>query len=366
MTSAQRRHAGLLRGSGYPGWRRLLTYGSALACALAPPFAAQGPPAHVALVLDQESPRFAPLIVAFRRDIESFFRPGELALLAPLVADGTASGVSAVLNRAFRDPTVSAVVALGPIGSDLLARSGAPLKPAIAATIIDGSWQSLGERAGASGVRHLAYVDHSYPIDSTLADFQRLIPFRKLAVLLDRELLKAIPQLRSGVAELARAVGGEAAIVPAREQADEVLSALPAGVDAVYLTPLTAMSEAEYARLIAGLNARRLPTLSYMADPDVRLGALASYEPPENWQRRTRRVAVDLQRILAGEDAGTLPVRLVSAPRLTLNLATARLIGFSPGWSVLTDAELAGVDSAGPADTLTLAQAMQGDRKSTR
>jgi len=52
-------------------------------------------------------------------------------------------------------------------------------------------------------------------------------------------------------------------------------------------------------------------------------------------------------------------VRLVSASRLTLNLATARLIGFSPGWSVLTDAELVGADSAGPADTLSLAQAMQ-------
>jgi outer membrane protein TolC len=147
--------------------------------------------------------------------------------------------------------------------------------------------------------------------------------------------------------------------VPALDRSDRILAALPPGVDAVYLTPLPAMTEGEYARLIAGLNARRLPTLSYTADPDVRLGALASYEPPENWQRRARRVAVDLQRILAGDDAETLPVRLVSAPRLTLNLATARLIGFSPGWSVLTDAELVGVDSAGAADTLTLAETMR-------
>ena len=96
-----------------------------------------------------------------------------------------------------------------------------------------------------------------------------------------------------------------------------------------------------------------------MAD-DVPLGALASYEPPEHWLRRARRVAVDLQRILAGEDAGTLPVRLVGAPRLTLNLATARAIGFSPGYSILTEAELVGTDSLGPADTVSLADAMRG------
>jgi len=96
----------------------------------------------------------------------------------------------------------------------------------------------------------------------------------------------------------------------------------------------------------------------------VRAGALASYEPPESWLGRARRIAVDLQRILAGEDAGTLPVRLVSAPRLTLNLATARRIGFSPGLSLLTDAELVGTDSAGPADTLTLAGTMRAAAES--
>src|SRR5690606_36753975 len=55
-----------------------------------------------------------------------------------------------------------------------------------------------------------------------------------------------------------------------------------------------------------------------------------------------------------------LPGRLVGAPRLALNLATARAIGFSPGYSVLTEAELIATDSAGPADTLSLAEAMRG------
>jgi outer membrane protein TolC len=180
-----------------------------------------------------------------------------------------------------------------------------------------------------------------------------------MAVLLDQDMLQAVPQLGPGATRLVRAAGGDAAIVPADSSADAVLAALPAGVDAVYLTPMSGMSDAEYTKLINGLIARRLPTLSYTADPDVHLGALASYEPSENWQRRTRRVAVDLQRILGGEDAGTLPVRLVSAPKLTLNVATARRIGYSLGRIVLTDAELVGVDSVGPADTLTLSDAMR-------
>ncbi len=211
----------------------------------------------------------------------------------------------------------------------------------------------------ASGVRNLAYVDESYALSGTIAEFHRLIPFRRMAILLDPELLRAVPALEANARDLVRSAGADAAVVPARGTADQIVAALPAGTDAVYLTVFPALSEAETARLIAELSARRLPTLSHMAG-DVTVGALASYEPPEHWLRRARRVAVDLQRILAGEDAGTLPVRLVGAPRLTLNLATARAIGFSPGYSILTDAELVGTDSLGPADTVSLADAMRG------
>lgn len=344
------------------GWCSFLTLCAVSCCVLAAPLAAQARAPRVAFILDRDSPRFRPLLDAIQREILSFFRPGEVELLPAAAADGTAGDVRRVLNQALADSSVAVVVSLGALGSHLLASAGRPAKPVVAGFIIDAAWQNIPQRDGASGVARMAYVDQSYPVGSTVMDFHRLIPFRHLAVLLDRDLLQGIPQLESGVSALVRVTGAAASIVPAGARADDVLAALPPGVDAVYLTVLPAMSEAEYARLVAGLNARKLPTLAYAAEPDIRVGALASYEPPENWQRHARRIAVDLQRILAGEDAGTLPVRLVSAPRLTLNLATARMIGFAPGRSALTDAELFGVDSAGPADTLTLAETMREAR----
>jgi hypothetical protein len=52
-------------------------------------------------------------------------------------------------------------------------------------------------------------VDQSYPVGSTLADFHRLIPFRKLAILLDRDLLQAIPQLKASATALVREAGAQ-------------------------------------------------------------------------------------------------------------------------------------------------------------
>jgi outer membrane protein TolC len=321
-----------------------------------------GGAARVVIVLDQASARLQPQVEAFQREIRSFFRPGEIELLPPRSGDGSVAGLEAVLRGTLADSTVSVVVTLGAIGSHLLARAGSPPKPAIAAMVIDAGWQSLPQRDGVSGVPRLTYVDQSYPVARTVADFHQLIPFRKLAVLFDRDLLRAIPTLEANAVALVRGAGGDGVIVPSGSRSSEILAAIPPDADAVYLTPLFGLSDAEFSQLLAGLAARRLPSLSYLVDPDVGLGALASYEPPENWQRRARRVAVDLQRILAGEDAGVLPVRLVSSPRLTLNLATARQIGYSPGWSVLTDAHLIGADSAGPADTLSLTETMHRAR----
>ena len=59
-----------------------------------------------------------------------------------------------------------------------------------------------------------------------------------------------------------------------------------------------------------------------------------------NLPRLTRRVALNVQRTLLGEDPGTLPVMLEQESRLTINMATAREIGWYPTWDLLTEAKL--------------------------
>ena len=330
-----------------------------LATGLSASLPAQAVAPRVAIVLDQQTPRADAQVAAFDRELQGFFRPGEVTWLPPRVADGTVVGVRRLLDEALRDSTVSIVVALGPIGSHLLAHVRKPQKPTIATMILDAGWQGIPQQLGTSGVRNLAYVEEAFTVAEMIAEFHRLVPFSRLAILVDPELLRAIPALETGARDLVGAPGAEATVVPARGTADQILAALPAGTDAVYLTGLPTLPEPELVRLIAGLTARRLPTLSHVAE-DVTAGALASYEPPEHWLRRARRAAVDLQRILSGEDAGTLSVRLVGAPRLVLNLATARAINYSPSYRLLTDAELVGSDPLAPADSLSLADAMQG------
>ena len=75
-------------------------------------------------------------------------------------------------------------------------------------------------------------------MSGTIAEFHRLIPFRRMAILLDPELLRAVPALEANARDLVRSTGADAVVVPARGTADQILAALPAGTDAVYLTVL--------------------------------------------------------------------------------------------------------------------------------
>jgi outer membrane protein TolC len=73
---------------------------------------------------------------------------------------------------------------------------------------------------------------------------------------------------------------------------------------------------------------------------DVEAGVLASVAPKDQFLRITRRIALNVQRILLGEETSTLKVAFPLGEKLTINMATGRAIGFYPSWSALTEAVL--------------------------
>jgi hypothetical protein len=80
-------------------------------------------------------------------------------------------------------------------------------------------------------------------------------------------------------------MGVQLDIVSVQPPATAVLEALSSDVDAVYLTPLTNLSQPEWDGLVAGLIERRLPTFSYFGVSEVERGVLASLNPQSFFPR---------------------------------------------------------------------------------
>ena len=255
-------------------------------------------------------------------------------------ATGPTRRRATIWTACLADPEVDIVIAWGVMASQAVCCYAELPKPVVAPVIVDARLQGLPFDGLASGVPNLSYVELENKIDEELEVFRQIVPFEKIYFLSSQHFIEAIPGLTTRTFARAAEAGVEFDLVPVGDSADPVLEAIPNDAQAVYLWPLFHLGPAEYQRLIDGLNARGIPTFSALDAGDVETGVLATATSSEFFPRLARRVALNVQRILLGEDAGRIPIRFDARRRVKINMATAREIGVSPGWDVLLEADL--------------------------
>ncbi len=254
--------------------------------------------------------------------------------------DWTVRSIDAVVQSLLDDPEVDLVIALGPLSSQTFCCREALPKPVIAGIVIDAQLQNLPQKDGASGVHNLNYLTFPSSFERDLELFQEIVPFRKLTVVFNRWFLDEVPeigeQIRQAVAQ--RDLGFD--LIAIGDSVEEGLAAIPKDAEAVYMAPLLHLSEADRTRFIEGLKKRYLPSFSLFGVAEVSLGVLAGQRDAAFYNRLARRIALNVQRILLGEDPATIPVAVPDRRRLVINMETARAIGIYPPWHLLTEADL--------------------------
>ena len=285
---------------------------------------------------------------AFEQEAVSLAAPRFTVVFPPAaqrVADWTIAGARDAVEALLADPEVDIVLTYGVLASAHAIVRGALPKPVMAAFVLDAEAQGFpiettaaGERV--SGVANLSYLTFIRDQADELRRLQEVAPFRRLTYLAHEALFTGAPVLEENLRRGMQEVGGAADVVHVSVSAEAALAALPPAAEAVYVMPLPQLSVGEFARLVQGLIDRRLPTFSYVGRSEVDRGVLASLYLDTDLQRLGRRAGLHVQRILAGEDAGSLPIDFRRNLRLTVNMRTARAIGVHPNWGVMTEAEL--------------------------
>jgi outer membrane protein TolC len=140
--------------------------------------------------------------------------------------------------------------------------------------------------------------------------------------------------------------------------AEEALAAIPADADAVFMYPQIQLPPEERSHLITGLIERQLPSFTALGEAFVEEGLLAGLGAADFFPRIARRIAVNTQRILLGEEAGSIPVQISLREQLTINMETARAIGVSPTYEALLEAIVLHRYALDEVRTLTLSEAV--------
>ena len=273
--------------------------------------------------------------------------------------DWTVSNIRQSLNTLLANPKVDIIIALGVVGSVETALRAPHAKPVIAARVLEPAVLGIPQSDGKSGVKNLSYLASENPLSRDVRQMLKMRPFKKLAVIANGQLEESIKELQSNLLTALREFGVEVATVPANGDTAATLSAIPAGTEAVYFGPTTNLTDGQFAELAAAVNARRLFSFSLMGPADVRAGALATLQPEGEPRRLARRVANYTYRILNGADAGGLDTMFEGGTALTINMETARAIGYTPAWDLLDEAEVLNEEPAGAGVEYTLVSAVQ-------
>jgi outer membrane protein len=295
---------------------------------------------RVGVVTDGPAERAAAIAKVLRSECRDLVE-GEFEITETLIeADWTKEGVKAAIDRVLADPEVDVVLAMGVLASDDVARRRDLPKPVIAPYVVDALIQGIPLEGGASGVKNLSYVTHPPAFARDLQVFRELVPFERLVVLWGPIGSEASLVAAQNLRRIAEQEGVGLQEVTSTATAEATLAAIPADAEAVWVTPLLQLPATEMRSLAEGLIERGLPSFSAFGRSDVELGILASNAPETDLPRLARRVALNLHRILLGEEPGTLPVTFTRGEQLAINMATARAIGAYPPFALRTDADL--------------------------
>jgi len=316
---------------------------------------------RVAVVTDGDAGRQVLSVAAIEKEIANVASADTTIVLPPqsrFAGDWSLEGANTALDRALSDRNVDVVITLGILTSQQAARRATLPKPVIAPLVIDPILQAYPLTEGHSGRRNFTYVADFQSVANNVRSFHEIVGFKYLVALVDDSLIGALPQLGGKATELAAALNVRIGIVRVGADVNAALASIPAGVDAVYVTPLR-FNQAQVRELAQGLAARKLPTFSVVGRSELEAGMLMTTGGAErDTERLARRVVIMIQRIAGGENPATFDVSFPTTQRLLINMHTARDIGFSPRWQFLSDSEQLYAEPGG-SEPLTLLGAMR-------
>ncbi len=254
-------------------------------------------------------------------------------------------------QRFAGNPGIDIIIGLGPLSGELLTRRPVYPKPVIVVGVIDPFLQKISVTPEqTSGVSNLTFIIFPQSLDADLETFRRLYPYQRICLVEDHRMMDIIPLAPPLIAALKKK--GISGGIISVDSLEAVTEGELEGYDAVVLGNLYRFEARERAKLIEKINRLKLPTFSMIGERDLKMGALAATRMEADIPRLVRRVALNIERILDGENAATLPLTFQHQENLQVNMTTADRIGVSPPWDILLESEL--IRTEGADDTVNL------------
>ncbi len=264
-----------------------------------------------------------------------------------LSGDWTRAGVRAAIDKLMADPEVDYIITTGILSSYEATTRKYLAKPVIAARVVAPDLLNVPSRdmegTKVSGEKNLNYVTVvDVPLLQAVTIFRDLVGFDRVTFVVMDAMRQIFPDLENAVKTVLKDMKLEKIeMIFVKDDMANVLRKISEETQAVVLSPLPHLEEAEFQALLESLRLMKLPTFTLGPRLDVERGVLFGINAKHEADLVAKRVALNLKRIVDGEEPGTLPVQLGIEETLALNHAAAAAIGLDVEAAVQRQAQAA-------------------------
>ena len=246
-----------------------------------------------------------------------------------------------VIENALNDEKVDIILGVGAMVTQEAASDDLVLtKPFVSTTLLTGDVPPLPYSTEDYSLKeNLILVILPTARDKDFEVFSKLIQFDTLHFAVPIEELKYLRNTLSKIDAFSKEIGIAIIPVPISKDLKKTIAEIPVKSQAFYYLRTPRLSVAERRELIDTLIARKIPVFSGMGLEDIQLGVFATNKPNMT-QEVARRSAINLFRLIRGEQSSDLPVFLVSDFKLIINGKTAAKIGYYPDYNTRVSATI--------------------------
>ena len=300
-------------------------------------------PVNIGILFDGKDSRAIPFIASLRSELNALLGTAyNINVKDNHILNGQWSfeKIEDNYDKLVSNPEIRIIVGAGAITGAVIAKKKKYKKPVISIGIVDPIIQGLATVTdNKSGIRNLTYIMGNKSVIKDLETFHQVYPYNKLGFIYYAALNKTMtPEGWGKINRLMRKTGSQFIKIPVKKKVDEVFEYLDK-VDAVYISYLGKFEGDDKRYLIEKLIERKVPSFGHSLT-DTHAGALAAMAPDVIIKKITRRVSLNIEAILAGQNPADFKVLTEFDNNLTINMKTAAQIGFSPKFAILSQAEL--------------------------
>lgn len=282
-----------------------------------------------AFVFDGPSDKNNEVLKQFEKTITKTTAPDYKAAFSKanvFVGDWSEQGVKAASDKALKSNAVM-VISLGAMSSKYF--NGIRDKKKFVVTIDQYGLRDMGG-------------DFFNPLQQSVKGamlFKRLFNFKKAAVLMNESFYNTRKDWDAYLQP--KLPGMNFHVMPVNNSdIDATVEKVSQGYDAVIITPLFNLSDANREALFAKLNAKKLPTFSTLGRDDVEDGVLLGAGAFDLDRKLAEATSFNIKGVLNGDKAKPTPIQFYEDEIVYINQDTADVIGYDPHLRVLNNAEV--------------------------